>query len=168
MTPIVMKELALMTIIGQIALLFLILFRAKIKKRVSQYSYQIMFFSSLVATFGSLFFSEIAKFTPCVLCWYQRIFMYPQPLLLYLAIIREERVISPYLLLLNILGAMVAGYHYFIQRIPSASLLNCQINGNVSCTKNAVFYFGYVSIPMMALTVFVFNIILLSFFQRKQ
>lgn len=168
MTPIVMKELALMTIIGQIALLFLILFRAKIKKRVSQYSYQIMFFSSLVATLGSLFFSEIAKFTPCVLCWYQRIFMYPQPLLLYLAIIREERVVSPYLLLLNVLGAMVAGYHYLIQRIPSASLLNCQINGNVSCTKNVIFYFGYVSIPMMALTVFVFNIILLSFFQKKQ
>src|SRR4051812_7212329 len=60
---------------------------------------------ALTATLGSLFYSEIAHFTPCKLCWYQRILMYPQTLLFAVAYLKKDKSISLYAALLSILGA---------------------------------------------------------------
>lgn len=113
------------------------------------------FIVSLVATSGSLFFSEIAKYNPCTLCWYQRIFMYPQVLLLGLAIIKKEKVIINYSLLLSVVGGIIALYHYLMQinLVPSTV---CSVVGySASCSQRFEMEYGYITIPMMSLTAFV-------------
>lgn len=71
---------------------------------------------SFIATLGSLYLSEIMKYEPCTLCWYQRILMYPLVLLLGTAIIRKDYRIGIYSLTLAIIGACIAAYHYSLQK----------------------------------------------------
>jgi len=159
MIQIVIKTLAILTLFSQIAFLIL-LFTKKIQKKLARYSLHLVLIISSVATLGSLFFSEVAQFAPCVLCWYQRIFMYPQPLLIALALFKKNKeLLLPYLQLLNIIGATIALYHYILQKLPAP--LVCSTN-SISCTKNVAFYFSYISIPMMALTAFIINLYLLK------
>ncbi|HDX9707084.1 TPA: disulfide bond formation protein B, partial [Bacillus thuringiensis] len=56
---------------------------------------------SFIATCGSLYLSEILKFEPCNLCWYQRIFMYPLVILLGVAIIKKDYAVSVYSLIIS-------------------------------------------------------------------
>ncbi len=156
--------------IGAVILLYLgkIFFKAKaydkLQQKIAPYSYHLIFLLSLIATLASLFLSEAAKFQPCILCWYQRIMMYPQPLLLYTAILRNERFLKPYLLVLNVVGAGVAAYHYILQIAPQGALLPCAKDPTgvyVSCVKGYKFYMGYMSFPLMSLTVFLLIIILI-------
>jgi disulfide bond formation protein DsbB len=132
---------------------------SKLRKSFAPYALMLAFTVALTSTLGSLFFSEVAKYQPCLLCWYQRIFMYPQALLLYLAILRKEIIIKPYLIALSVVGGLISTYHYFIQRFPAAEVFRCDATG-VSCTRGS-FYFGFISIPFMALTGFLLIIILL-------
>jgi len=167
--------LAILTLLSNIGIIvFLLLlgiekvtrssFLSPLKLILNSYSYIFMFIITLTATLGSLFYSEIAKLTPCVLCWYQRIMMYPQPLLLYVGIARNERVLKPYLLTLNIIGFSIALYHYTLQRFPEQLLSPCSVVGaSTSCIKGYTFSFGYISIPFMALTAFALNILLLIY-----
>lgn len=136
------------------------------RKFFAPYALILAFAVALTSTLGSLFLSEVAKFQPCLLCWYQRIVMYPQAIILYLAFIRRETVIKPYAIALSVVGAIIASYHYFIQLFPEAEILPCNI-GAVSCTQGK-FYFGYISIPFMALTGFILIIILLLFTDKKK
>lgn len=179
MIPVVINGLATLTLIGDIVIIFVILavlsdllFKTKYimlsARRLAPNAYHLIFIVSMIATLGSLFYSEVAKYTPCVLCWYQRIFMYPQTLIVYLATIRNERVLTPYLLLMNGVGGLIALYHYIIQVSPKLSILPCELGGKVSCTKAFSFHYGYITIPMMALTAFGLNIIFLLFSHRDQ
>lgn len=172
MIPAVINGLATLTLIGGILIILVILailsdliFKTKYitlsAQRLAPNAYHLIFLISLIATLGSLFYSEVAKYTPCVLCWYQRIFMYPQTLIVYLATIRNERVLTPYLLLMNVVGGIIALYHYIIQVSPKLSILPCELAGKVSCTKAFSFHYGYITIPMMALTAFTLNLIIL-------
>ena len=141
---------------------------ATIYSLLSTNSFLFSFIVSLTAMLGSLFFSEVMKFMPCVLCWYQRILMYPQTLLLYMAILRKERFLKPYLLALNVIGASIATYHYTLQKFPQTLIAPCTVVGaSESCIKGYSFYFGYISIPFMALTAFILNIIFLSLTYAK-
>lgn len=117
---------------------------------------------SLTATLGSLFYSEIAGFEPCKLCWYQRILMYPQVVLLGLAVKRKDKSIADYILALSALGAPVAAYHYFLQRAESP-FAPCSVVGySVSCSQRFTMQYGYITIPFMALTAFVLILLLLT------
>ncbi|PGQ13350.1 disulfide bond formation protein B, partial [Bacillus thuringiensis] len=71
----------------------------------------ISFFVSFIATIGSLYFSEIKGFIPCELCWYQRIFMYPIPLLILISIINNDNSIKYYLRYFSLIGIFISLYH---------------------------------------------------------
>lgn len=107
---------------------------------------------ALVATAGSLYFSEVAHFTPCELCWYQRIAMYPLALVLGIAVVRRDQAVRRYVLPLAISGAVIAAYHYTIQQFPDLSVTACSTT--TPCTSAWVWKFGFVSIPLMALVSF--------------
>ena len=77
---------------------------------------------AVVATAGSLYFSEVMDLQPCVLCWYQRILMYPLAAVLAVGILRRDRGIAAYVLPLTLLGLAIATYHNFIT-IPLMSLV---------------------------------------------
>ncbi|MCU4998383.1 disulfide oxidoreductase [Bacillus cereus] len=109
---------------------------------------------SFIATLGSLYFSEIMKFIPCTLCWYQRIFMYPLVLLLGVAVIKKDYSISRYSLIFGIIGSFLSLYHYLIQKIVflSERAVSC---GRVPCTGEYINWLGFITIPFLALFGFI-------------
>ena len=172
-TEFVTNFLSTLTLIGGIFIIgFLIFFvyHRGIKKRHPSLRFledNALFFAfiiSLIATFGSLFYSEIAGYTPCKLCWYQRTFMYPQTILLGTALLRKAKNIVYYIVPLSVIGGAIAVYHYFIQRAEYVA--SCSADG-VSCTSKYVFHFGYITIPMMALTAFGL-IIIFTYLNKKR
>ena len=106
------------------------------------------------ATAGSLYFSEVADFTPCRLCWFQRIAMYPLSLLFLVAAVRRDRGVRWYALPMAAVGAVISIYHYVIEWRPSLERGACGI-GPESCTTIWFRRFGFVSLPFMALCGFV-------------
>lgn len=121
----------------------------------------ISFIVALVAMAGSLFYSEVAGYDPCKLCWYQRILMYPQVVLLLVALIQKRKDITDYSLVLSIVGALIAGYHYLGQL--SITSLPCSVVGfSASCSQRFVLQYGYITIPVMAFSAFVLMIILMT------
>lgn len=109
---------------------------------------------ALVATLGSLWFSEVRLFVPCTLCWYQRILMYPLVLLLGVAAWRGDAGIVRYALPLSAFGIVVAGYHVLDQKVPGFGFPGACRSG-VPCSAAYIDWFGFVTIPVLSLTAFV-------------
>lgn len=122
----------------------------------------IAWFQALIATLGSLFFSEIMQLTPCVLCWYQRIMMYPLLLILTIGILLRDQRLRFYVLPLSIIGLVISIYHNLLYySIIPESIAPC--TAGVSCTTRQIEWFGFITIPLLALTAFsviTFSIIL--------
>ncbi|MGM0852087.1 MAG: disulfide oxidoreductase [Bacillota bacterium] len=110
--------------------------------------------SSLVASLGSLYFSEIMKYEPCELCWYQRILMYPMVILLGVAYVRKDFQAALYSTILSGIGLLVSLYHYSLQKVSflSESAPAC---GRVPCTGEYINLLGFITIPFLALTGFI-------------
>ena len=89
--------------------------RSKSAEFLQQYGAILAFVVALVATLSSLYFSEIAGFVPCTLCWYQRILMYPLTVITLVGFIKQDEYLPNYVLPLAILGLIVSGYHYLVQ-----------------------------------------------------
>jgi disulfide bond formation protein DsbB len=115
---------------------------------------------ALGATLGSLYFSEIANFEPCKLCWFQRIFMYPLAVILGIAAFRRDRGIRWYALPLAGIGLAIALYHYLIERFPDLDSGAC--SAAVPCTFVWFEEFGFVTLPFMAATAFTFVLAVLT------
>lgn len=112
------------------------------------------FVVSLVATLGSLYFSEVLKLPPCVLCWYQRIFMYPLVAILAVGIMLKDKKVHLYVLPLSIIGLFIALYHNLLYyHIIPESTDPC-VTG-VSCTIKLIEWFGFLTIPLLSLTSFI-------------
>ncbi|HEX4490552.1 MAG TPA: disulfide oxidoreductase [Acidimicrobiia bacterium] len=111
---------------------------------------------ALVTTLGSLYFSEVAHFTPCRLCWYQRIAMYPLAIVLLVAAARRDRAIAWYVVPVATIGALFAVYQTQLQAFPHQHSSFCSTTD--PCTTRYVWEFGFVSLPFMALAAFVFVI----------
>ncbi len=114
---------------------------------------------SLAATLGSLYYSEIAHFEACKLCWYQRIAMYPIWVILGIGYFRGDGASRLYAYPLAAVGAVIAAYHYLLHHFPDLSTGGCL--EAVPCTAPWVWRFGFISIPYMALSAFTLILVLL-------
>ncbi|ARD47670.1 disulfide bond formation protein B [Sporosarcina sp. P37] len=114
-----------------------------------------MWAAALIATLGSLYFSEIKGYIPCTMCWYQRIFMYPIVLIGLLALIQKNTTIAWTTAAFSFIGGCISLYHYGIQKLSllQNSAPEC---GGVSCTGTYINYFGFITIPFLALVAFAF------------
>lgn len=124
-------------------------------KKIPQeyYSYGI-FVVSLVAMLGSLFFSEVMKLPPCVLCWYQRIAMYPIVVLAIIGILRSDKNLAINVLSLSIPGLIISIYHNLLYwKILPESVAPCMLG--ISCTTKQLEWLGFITIPFMALSAFI-------------
>lgn len=106
-----------------------------------------------VATLGSLYYSEVAGFVPCTLCWYQRILMYPLVVVTLVGIIKQDEYLPVYVLPFSLLGIGVSSYHFLIQNGIFSHPATCTVG--VPCSLRYVNYFGFITIPLLALTAFV-------------
>jgi len=113
------------------------------------------FVVAAIATGGSLFFSEIANFVPCELCWFQRICMYPLSILTMFAAYHGDHRIARYLLPLPVVGAGVSIYHLLVENGVVEQAKACQLSAPGGCATKWINEFGYMTIPTLALTAFV-------------
>lgn len=124
-------------------------------------------FVSLVATGGSLYFSEVMHYIPCNLCWFQRIFMYPITIVLGVACYRGEKGIAPYVLPLGVIGGSISLWHVLEQKLPGfAKIAPCTIG--VPCSEDYINWLGFITIPLLALVAFVLIVLLLLFGRRAE
>lgn len=108
---------------------------------------------ALLATAGSLFFSYVMEFAPCVLCWYQRIFLFPLVVVLARGLFPFDRGAVKFALPLAALGWVVAAFHNLVyEGIVPESLQPCA--KGVSCTEEYLNLFGLFSIPALSLVAF--------------
>lgn len=121
--------------------------------------------TTIFATAGSLFYSEVLKLPPCVLCWYQRIFMYPLVIIIGVGMVKKDKIMPLYALLLSGVGGIIALFHYLLQMgiIPD-KVAPC-VQG-ISCTSRLIEYFGFITIPFMSLAAFVAVFILMLMNQK--
>ncbi len=103
---------------------------------------------ALTCTLGSLYLSEVAKFPPCILCWYQRIAMYPLVVILAVATLRRDRKVAWYVVPQAVIGLGIGVYHYLIERFPDTVSFSC--SSDVPCSTVWVWKFHFLSIPAMA------------------
>lgn len=123
--------------------------------------------TAILAMAGSLFFSERMGFIPCTLCWYQRILMYPLVFFLGIAFYRNDRDIYKYVLPISVIGMAVSSYHYALQKIPSMHEFSACTSG-VPCSGQYINWFGFVTIPFLALIAFtIITIMMLMLMKRK-
>lgn len=152
-------------------LIYIFSFKAKNKsslgKIISMLGKNSIEISLLVATFASLstlFLSEVARLAPCELCWYQRVFMFPQVVLLGIALLKNDTKVRVTTLVLSLIGLGIALYHILLQVFPA--YFPCSDRA-ISCALVQFRYFGYVTIPVMSATVFTFIILLMLFGLRR-
>jgi disulfide bond formation protein DsbB len=120
------------------------------------------FLVAAIATGGSLFFSAVAHFVPCELCWYQRICMYPLSIVTLLAALAGDDRVARYLLPLPLAGAGVSVYHLLIENGVVGQSAACFVSAPGGCATKWINEFGYVTIPTLALTGFALLIELLA------
>lgn len=158
--------LALGTVALQLAtlgLLFLFFLRERselsgIVNLIHRWGLWLAFFATLFGSAMTLFYSEILGIPPCPLCWIQRAFLYPQVVLFGIALWKGSSRVFLVSILLSLLGLAVAVYHHALQMFPDA--LPCLAEGAV-CAQRHIFEFGYITFPMMAVTLFAFLIALM-------
>lgn len=152
--------LALGTIALQVGILITLIAwvaKAPFATWVAAHSGVLLRFIFTAAMLGSLIYSEIYDFAPCILCWYQRLAIFPIAFLSYTSNLAKSALLRLQVLILASAGFAVSLYHNYtsIQRINGV----CGADG-VSCNTLYVFEFGYITIPMMAVTLLAAGILL--------
>ena len=117
-------------------------------------------FVASVATFGSLFFSEVMKYPPCTLCWYQRICMYPLMLIFLVGLFPVSKMVVKFSMPLVILGMAISFYHnlLYYQILPESA---SPCREGISCTTVFIEWFGLITIPLLSFSAFLLIMILL-------
>lgn len=116
-------------------------------------SLHIALLAAWIAMLGSLYFSEVAHYIPCTLCWYQRILMYPLAVILAIGLLRRDENTPLLVLPFSILGIGVSTYHVLLEKTDWFSgAATCQVG--VPCTVLWINWFGFITIPFLALIAF--------------
>ncbi|MEI6280816.1 MAG: disulfide bond formation protein B [bacterium] len=137
---------------------------------IYKHSLPILFFVTFVASLFSLVYSDIINFLPCYLCWYQRVFMFPLVFIFSVAMWDKDKKAIKYTLPLACIGFAISVYQNFFYYFTNSSNVVCDVSG-AYCYQHLVSEFGgYISIPMLALTVFVavLTVILVTHFYKKE
>ena len=137
--------------------------------QTSNSNWTILFICWLIAsisTLGSLFFSEIMKFPPCVLCWYQRICLFPLVLILSMGLFPFDKSVVKFALPFALAGWFIAFYHNLLYSgIISENIQPC--SQGVSCTEDYINLFGIFTIPMLSIMAFSIIGVLLFILKRR-
>jgi disulfide bond formation protein DsbB len=136
---------------------------------MSKANWTILFLCWLIAgisTLGSLFFSEIMQFAPCILCWYQRIFLFPLIFIFTTGLFTGDKSVVHYALPLAVAGWLIAFYHNLLYAgIIPESIQPC--SRGVSCTEDYISMFGFLTIPLLSLLSFSAILALLITLNRR-
>lgn len=149
--PGVAADFFALVLVGGVLLLAVALTRPRVRGPIAVDALRLSAVVATGAMAGSLYFSEVADFPPCEMCWYQRIAMYPIAVIGIVAAIRRDRRVLPYLAVLASLGLVASGYHIVIQWFPEQSAF-CEASN--PCSSRWVEGLGWMTIPQMAAACF--------------
>lgn len=136
----------------------------KKEKEINEYLIYFVWLIALISTVGSLFFSEVMNLPPCVLCWYQRIAMYPLVVVIGAGIILRDPKVRNYALPLALVGLAISIYHNLLYYgIIPESITPC--TQGISCTTVQLEWLGFITIPLLALTAFAIISVCLLFYK---
>ncbi|MFD1851275.1 disulfide oxidoreductase [Oceanobacillus bengalensis] len=135
------------------------------KVDIGQLSLYMAWVVSIVATLGSLYFSEIRGFIPCELCWYQRITMYPLSLILGIATFQNDRTVKKYVLPIALIGWFTSLFHYLEQKVPGFAQIKPCVNG-VPCSAEYINWLGFITIPFLAFLAFTLIIVFMLLIKK--
>ncbi|MDP3764081.1 MAG: disulfide bond formation protein B [bacterium] len=154
--------LSVFAVIAQIAIVFLIVAKITKNQSILKFVNEKVLILSLVIVlggiFGSLFYSEIAGYAPCSLCWWQRVFLYPQAIILGLALIKKDLAVTRYIKTLSLFGLVISAYQSLLQMGLVPSII-CGTS-SISCAQRYFINFGYITLPLMGFTAFLLLTIL--------
>ena len=122
---------------------------------------------NIVSFMGSMYFSNFMMLPPCVLCWYQRICIFPLSIIFAVGFLKKDENIFWYSIPLVTIGWIISLYHnlLYYKIIPKA-ITAC--SSGVSCTDVQIEYLGFITIPLMAFTALSLTALLLILFFTKQ
>lgn len=161
--------LSIATIVGSVFVIFWIIgicATAYFKKncKISNFFFKniflVGFLVTLAGTLLTLFYSEYLGYKPCDLCWFQRIFLYPQIILFGLAMWKKDFGIFIYTLVLSLIGLAFAIYHHMLQIGYDIYKPCSEAPFAIDCAKPSFIEFGFVTFPFMAVVLFTFLAIL--------
>lgn len=134
-------------------------------KKFRPYLYPVTFFIALFSMTGSLYFSEVLKLAPCVLCWYQRITMYPIVVLSLMPMVRKDEKAYRYIIPFALIGLFVSGYHsvlYYAVNWGIRPDWSGPCVAGISCTTRYIEWLGFITIPLLSffahLTILAINV----------
>jgi disulfide bond formation protein DsbB len=137
------------------------------KQWVHKYGLYAAWLVSIIATAGSLYLSEVLMYEPCKLCWFQRILMYPLVIILGIAAYEQNTRITKYALPLSIIGGSISIWHILEQKLPGfAKLAPCKVG--IPCNFDYLNWFGFITIPMLALTAFILITVILFWIRSAE
>jgi len=155
--------LALGTLIAQLLIVLLIALRIgkpSVLGFLRPFVLPVLFIVTLAASLLTLVYSDVFGFAPCGLCWLQRVFLYPMPILIAIAYFAKDQGIGKYLAGLSVPGLLIALYQHYLQ-MGGSDVLPCPASpGAADCAQRIIFEFGYITFPLMAATAFAFVIAL--------
>jgi disulfide bond formation protein DsbB len=126
------------------------------RPQTAEAAWMLVFASWVIATastLGALFFSEVMKLPPCVLCWYQRIFMFPLVVLLPIGLFPFDPKVVRYALPLALIGTSIAAFQMLlVAGVIPESITPC--SRGVSCSETQIEWFGFLSIPLLSVLAF--------------
>ncbi len=162
----VAASLPVFVLLAEIALPFLLLavvLRGKIPliDVIAEDGQMLAFLVAATAMLGSLFYQFGMGLVPCELCWFQRICMYPLVFVIGVSLWRKQPDAFYYAIPLCLIGAAVSIYQYYSQMF--SVVLSC--SGGTDCSQIQAMAFGYMTIPLMALTAFL-SITLLLYLRK--
>lgn len=117
---------------------------------VRQWGVAVAFCVTMLAVAGSLYYSQVAHFEPCTLCWWQRVYMFPLLLILGIAWWRGDVSVKKYAMPLAVISGLLAAYNSYLQQWPPVGH-PCVFGGLVDCSTRYVFVWGFITIPLLSL-----------------
>lgn len=120
---------------------------------------------ALIATLGSLYFSDIKGYIPCTLCWYQRICMYPLIIILGIGSFQNDFNVKKIALPLSLIGLCISTWHYLEQKVPGFAEIKPCTQG-VPCSSEYINVFGFITIPFLAGSAFLLISVILLLGKR--
>jgi disulfide bond formation protein DsbB len=156
---------ALLAVVANVAVIAIVLAvgagrGAVLQQTLGPVALWLAFGVAALAMLGSLYFSEIAHFEPCRLCWFQRIAMYPLALILGIAAWRRDADVRWYVIPIATIGAFISVYHYTVEWVPWLDSGVCP-----ATTPCSIIWFrelGFISLPYLALSAFLLIITLVA------
>lgn len=139
----------------------------RLKPYVAKWGLLVALFATLSSVALTLVYSEVFGIIPCGLCWFERIALYPQILLCFVAVWYRDTLMPRYGIALSAFGLAISSYHHYIQ-IGGTQFIKCPIAGaGADCAKRFMFEFNFVTFPLLAAALFLFLIVLYTYILKS-